>query len=110
MELEPQILLEARVLVQEHIVDSITSVLCVFFVDVMLHVNIVRLFFESEAFHLFVCSVEDDSLVDRFTRHHVFHASHDLESIFVQLLGRGDGGHAPTVFLLIFVEESNCNV
>lgn len=85
MQLVPEVLLDAWVLVEEHVVDGLGCVFVVLLVDVGLSIYVLFLFLEGVSLHSARGPVEYDPLIDGLGRHDIFHAPDDLEPVLVQL-------------------------
>lgn len=79
VELEAQQFLDTRVLVQEHIIQSLGRVLTILLVHVMLCIGKVLVCLESVALDTSIVPIENDPLIYGPAAHRVLHAADDLK-------------------------------
>jgi len=85
VKLEAEHFLETRILIEEHVVQSLSGVLPVLLVHVMLHVRLVRVCLKSVSLDTSVAPVENDPLINGLAAHGVLHAAHDLKLVLIDL-------------------------
>ena len=101
-------LLEARVLVEEHVVEcllcSLVAVLLDLpFVYVVLDVSFVLVPLEGIASHALLVSVEYNAFEHRSRGEGVFHPTHDFKAVVIEL-GRGGDGRVAEAILEVVLE------
>ena len=106
MQLEPQHLFQSRVLVYEHIVESLPWLLSItLLIHVVLHVCFISLCLEGVAAYRLISTVENDAFVDGLARHGVFHSANNLERVIVELLWWGNCRVAEAVLEVVLEKE-----
>ena len=87
MQLKSKHLLEPRILIDEHVIESLSGLVSIpLLVDVVLDICLVSLRLECVPAHRLVIAVEDYALVDGLAGHGVLHSSNNLEGVIVELL------------------------
>jgi hypothetical protein len=71
----------------------------------MLRIGTVRFGLKGVALYTTVSSIENDSLIYGFRAHSVFHPSHDLEWVLIDLLRLCNGSVAESVLDVVLKEE-----
>lgn len=110
MQLKSKHLLEARILVDEHVIQSLSGLLSItLLVYVVLDICLVGFSLEGVSSNRLIIAIEDDAFVDGLAGHSVLHASDNLEGVVVELLRGGDGGVAEAVLEVVLEQESICH-
>lgn len=110
MELISKHLLESRLFIEEHAVFCFVFVTLILFINVVLRVYWFWLLFKCKSFYAFITSIENNSFIDWSWRQNIFHSSNYLKPINIELLGVCDCSGTESVFNVIFLQESPCNI
>ena len=103
-------LLESGVLVEEHVVQRLLCGLVALLLDlplvyVVLDVGLVLVAFEGVAADALLIAVEDNAFEDGRRGQGVFHPTHDLEAVVIELRRRGDRSVAEAVLEVVLQQE-----